>query len=142
MWENIKKDPLLKTIVVTLIGILTFGLAFRIMFGAGNSGMGEGEMSMSSDYSLGNTLEIIIALLIKLTIIALITGILVWLFRSITRPSGCYQNKLSASSKVEMNSVSVCPSCNTRLKENWKCCPVCGKDKTVNTKDNGDEVLC
>lgn len=90
MWETIKKDPLIKTIVVVLIGILSFGLAFNIMFGSGGSNMEDGAM-MSSGYSLVNTLEYIIALLIKVVIIGLLIGTIVWIFRSITKKSGSAQ---------------------------------------------------
>lgn len=88
MWETIKKDPLIKTIVVILLGVLAFGFAFSIMFGSGSSGMGESEMSMGTGYSLSNTLEVIIALLIKLAIIALLIGIIVWIFRAIGKRTG------------------------------------------------------
>jgi len=86
VWETIKKDPLIKTIVVILIGVLAFGFAFNIMFGAGSTSMEEGSM-MSTGYSLGNTLENIIELLIKVVIIGLLSGVLVWIFRTITKRS-------------------------------------------------------
>lgn len=86
MWENIKKDPLIKTIVVIILGVIAFGLAFNIMFGSGGS-MEEGSMSMGTGYSLSNTLETIIALLIKVVIIGLLIGAVVWIFRAITKRS-------------------------------------------------------
>lgn len=91
MWETIKKDPLIKTIVVVLIGILAFGLAFNIMFGTGGSSMDEGSM-MSNGYSLSNTLENLIGLLIKVVIIGLLIGVIVWIFRSITKQTGSSQS--------------------------------------------------
>lgn len=95
MWETVKKDPLIKTIVVVLLGVLAFGFAFNIMFGSGGSSMEDGSM-MSSGYSLGNTLEYIIALLIKVVIIGLLIGTIVWLFRSITKQTSSTQtNPLS-----------------------------------------------
>lgn len=33
MWETIKKDPLIRTIFVIILGVIGFGLAFNIMFG-------------------------------------------------------------------------------------------------------------
>lgn len=87
MWETIKKDPLIKTIVVILLGVLAFGFAFHIMFGAGSSSMDDGSM-MGSGYSLGNTLENMIGILIKLVIIGLLIGIIVWIFRVITKQTG------------------------------------------------------
>lgn len=87
MWESIKKDPLIKTIVVILIGVLAFGFAFNIMFGSGSSSMEEGSM-MSSGYSLSITLETMIELLIKIVIIGLLLGTIVWIFRTITKQTG------------------------------------------------------
>ena len=88
MWETIKKDPLIKTIVVILLGVLAFGFAFNIMFGSGSSGMGESTMSMGTGYSLSNTLEVIIALLIKIAMIALLVGVIFWIFKAIGKRTG------------------------------------------------------
>ncbi len=74
MWESIKNDPLLKTIAVILLGILGFGFAFNVMFGRNTGGM---EHGMSGGYSLDATLSYIIALLVKLLLIAvLVIGIM------------------------------------------------------------------
>jgi hypothetical protein len=94
MWEKIKKDPLIKTIVVVLIGVLAFGFAFHIMFGAGGSSMEEGAM-MGSGYSLSNTLENMIGILIKVVIIGLLIGIIVWIFRSIAKQTGEHTDRLT-----------------------------------------------
>ncbi len=86
MWEKVKSDPLIKTVVVIVLGVLAFGFAFNIMFGSGSSSMEEGSM-MGSGYSLNNMLGNVIELLIKLVIIALLIGVIVWLFRAIAKPS-------------------------------------------------------
>ncbi|MDF2907605.1 MAG: hypothetical protein K0R34_2926 [Herbinix sp.] len=222
MWESIKKDPLIKTIVVILIGVLAFGFAFNIMFGAGGSTMDDGSM-MGSGYSLSNTLENIIELLIKLVIISVLIGVIVWIFRSMTTRTGSIQtdrltwlkedpiikntliivgavivllfafwllkgniatgsgdkmmtggmaystaylsfslpsifafilksvifillitliygiamylkeNYFDSAITQEVHPSEVvtkdCPECNSKLKDNWKCCPYCGSDK-------------
>lgn len=92
VWETIKKDPLVKTIVVILIGVLAFGFAFNIMFGAGSTSMDDGSM-MSTGYSLSNTLENIIEILIKVTIIGLLLGVIVWIFRTIKKQPGIGQTE-------------------------------------------------
>jgi cbb3-type cytochrome oxidase subunit 3 len=92
VWDTIKKDSLIKTIVVVLLGILAFGFAFHVMFGSGGSSMEEGSM-MNSGYSLSNTLENIIELLIKVVIIGLLIGVLVWLFRTITKKTASEQSE-------------------------------------------------
>lgn len=91
MWEKIKNDPLIKTIVVILLGVLAFGFAFNIMFGSGSSSMEDGSM-MSSGYSLSNTLGNLIELLIQLVIISLLIGVIVWIFKAITKQSVTGQN--------------------------------------------------
>lgn len=74
MWESIKNDPLLKAVTVILLGVLGFGFAFNVMFGRNNGGM---EHGMSGGYSLDSTLGYIIALLVKLLLIAvLVIGII------------------------------------------------------------------
>ncbi|BCN29581.1 zinc ribbon domain-containing protein [Anaeromicropila herbilytica] len=90
MWENIKKYPLLKTIVVSILGVLAFGLAFNIMFGSGSS-REEGTM-MESGYSLSDTLEIIIGLLIQFVIVAILIGIIYWIVQTIRKNIGNQQD--------------------------------------------------
>lgn len=95
MWETIKKEPLIKTIVVILLGVLAFGFAFNIMFGAGTTSADDGSM-MNAGYSLSNTLENIIDILIKVVIIGLLLGVIVWIFRAITKQSGAGQNRFAS----------------------------------------------
>ena len=74
MWNSIKEDPILKTVVVVILGVLAFGFAFNIMFGGASSGMESGEMMGGGSYSLGNTLTYTLSLLIKIALILLVVG--------------------------------------------------------------------
>jgi len=74
MWNSIKEDPILKTVVVVILGVLAFGFAFNIMFGGASSGMESGEMMGGGSYSLGNTLTYTLSLLIKIALILLVIG--------------------------------------------------------------------
>jgi hypothetical protein len=74
MWNSIKEDPILKTVVVVILGVLAFGFAFSIMFGGASSGMESGEMMGGGSYSLGNTLTYTLSLLIKIALILLVIG--------------------------------------------------------------------
>lgn len=76
MWELIKNDPILKTIVVLLLGVFAFGFVFNVMFGAPQTGMEHG-MSQMSGYNFNATLAYIISLLIKILIIILITAAII-----------------------------------------------------------------
>ncbi|MCX7922266.1 MAG: zinc ribbon domain-containing protein [Clostridia bacterium] len=72
MWQAIKNDPILKAVTVIILGILSFGFAFNIMFGPRGSGMEHG-----GGYSLENTLSYILTIGFKLFLIALvITGLI------------------------------------------------------------------
>ena len=74
MWNSIKEDPILKTVVVVILGVLAFGFAFNVMFGGASSGMESGEMMGGGSYSLGNTLTYTLSLLIKIALILLVVG--------------------------------------------------------------------
>lgn len=76
MWELIKNDPILKTIVVLLLGVFAFGFVFNIMFGAPQTGMEHG-MTQMGGYNLNTTLAYIISLLIKILIIVLIIAAII-----------------------------------------------------------------
>lgn len=107
MWENIKNDPLLKTIIVAILGVLAFGFAFNIMFGSGNSRM-EDDSMMGNGYSLSNTLEVTIGILIKLVLIAILVGIILWIIQAIRKQIGGkaeYKNSILLEDGVIRNAL-------------------------------------
>lgn len=217
MWETIKKDSLIKTIVVILLGVLAFGIAFQIMFGAGG-GMEEGSMGMKSGYTLSAALAKIINLLVQLIIIGLLLGGLLWIVKAVKKQlitgdgnnsnslfedpiirktlmvvtavilvgflfyildqivfTGSYHSEmmygynyfsfsnilvlvfkflilalflslgicvfkyiqeiskknanLEKQNNTEVKDHKVCPECNYKLADSWKCCPNCGSEK-------------
>jgi hypothetical protein len=84
MWETIKNDPILKSITILVLGVLSFGLAFNIMFGRNTGGM-EGGMDMGGGYSLANTLAYILSISIKLLFIGLVIAAIVLLIKLVKR---------------------------------------------------------
>ena len=76
MWDSIKNDPIIKTVVVIILGVLAFGFAFNVMFGANSSGMESGGMGGGS-YSLGNTLSYTLSLLIQIALILVVVGAII-----------------------------------------------------------------
>lgn len=78
MWETIKNNVLLKTIVVIILGVLGFGLAFNIMFGRNIGMMGEG---MAGGYSLESALAYILMILVKLLLIAIVLAALTAVYK-------------------------------------------------------------
>lgn len=84
MWETIKNDPVLKSITILVLGVLSFGLAFNIMFGRNTGGM-EAGMDMGGGYSLSNTLAYILSISIKLLLIGLVIAAIILLVKVIKR---------------------------------------------------------
>jgi len=76
MWDSIKNDPIIKTVVVIILGVLAFGFAFNVMFGANSGGMESGGMGGGS-YSLGNTLSYTLSLLIQIALILVVVGAII-----------------------------------------------------------------
>lgn len=77
MWELIKNDPILKTILVLLLGVFAFGFVFNIMFGAPQTAGMEHGMTQMSGYSFDATLAYIISLLTKILIIIIIIVVII-----------------------------------------------------------------
>lgn len=77
MWDSIKEDPILKTIIVIILGVLAFGFAFNVMFGSNSSGMESAGMMGGGSYSLGNTLSLTLSLLIKIALIVIVVGAII-----------------------------------------------------------------
>jgi hypothetical protein len=77
MWNSIKEDPILKTVAVIILGVLAFGFAFNVMFGAPSTGMESGEMMGGASNSLGNTLTYTLSLLIKIALILIVVGAII-----------------------------------------------------------------
>ncbi|KXG78001.1 zinc ribbon domain-containing protein [Thermotalea metallivorans] len=80
MWEAIKNDPVLKSITILVLGVLSFGLAFNIMFGRNTGGM-----DMDGRYSLENTLAYILSISIKLLLIGLVIASIILLVKLIKK---------------------------------------------------------
>lgn len=76
MWDSIKDDPIIKTVVVIILGVLAFGFAFNVMFGANSGGMESGGMGGGS-YSLSNTLSYTLSLLIQIALILIVVGAII-----------------------------------------------------------------
>ena len=80
MWDSIKNNVLLKSIVIMIFGVLGFGLAFNIMFGRNTGGM-EQEMNAGNSYALNGTLAYILTVLVKLLLIAIVLVALIAVYQ-------------------------------------------------------------
>lgn len=85
MWETIKNDPILKTVVIIIFSVLGFGFAFNIMFGSRGSGMENGGEMGGSGYSLENVLSNIFNLSFKILLIVLVIYAIVVIFKYLNK---------------------------------------------------------
>ncbi|MBB6215471.1 putative membrane protein [Anaerosolibacter carboniphilus] len=76
MTNDFRNDPILRTLLVVLIGILGFGLIFNLFTGGGTSMDGEHMGGYGYGYSIGGLLGGLIFFLIKLFMIVLVLAIL------------------------------------------------------------------
>lgn len=83
MWEMVKNDPLLKTMVIIILGVLGFGFAFNIMFGSNTVGMGHegGHQGGYGGNIFSYNLSYLLVILIKLLLITLVVVALIALIR-------------------------------------------------------------
>lgn len=87
MAGDFKNDPLLRTILVVLIGILAFGILFN-SFSGGVGTMGGENMGNTGSYGISfeNLITGLVALMVRILVvvlvIALMVGLLVWINRN------------------------------------------------------------
>jgi hypothetical protein len=81
---NIKDDPIIRTLLIIIIGTIAFGLLFNIFIGGGSS-MGEHYASnmsgsaFSIDVFLSGILILLVKLLLGVLVIAVIVGVVMWI---------------------------------------------------------------
>lgn len=135
MFNAIKNDPILKAITIVVVVLIALGLVF-LMFGLPfnkNYGIMEGyNGSMMSNYTgssgmmggyggwnISGVLMVLIRILLTISVIGLVVGLAVFLYQKYTSVN---------KQKPNSGDRTVCSSCSTPLKMEWKCCPVCGTD--------------
>lgn len=134
---NIKQDSTFKTLSIIVVTVLSIGLISTLFGGMTNNdylfGMNNGDMSnmmgsnymMNSSYMMGtgytygyhSLLIFLLIILLSISIIGLIVGIAMYLFRNYP------------TSHQKVIEKTVCHICGNELKQEWKCCPSCGSEK-------------
>jgi len=142
MFENIKNDPILKTVTIVVLSIIAFGLILMLFSGIfGTSSMyGMNGNSMMGYQTSGLGLMAILAFLLKLLLFISIVGVVVGVFmfikqnysRQITETIGTFK----ASEKSSVN----CPKCSTKVSEGFKFCPSCGEKIKAECASCGAEL--
>ena len=139
MWETIKNNVLLKTIVVMILGVLGFGLAFNIMFGRNAGMMGQGmnggggygmmpnynyTMGVVGGFGLASMLTFLAKLLLVISVVGLATAVIFYIIKNPTSFdfSTVFNGTSKSAAKV------ICSQCGVDMKHDWKCCPNCGEE--------------
>lgn len=141
MYDNIKNDPILKTIVIVVLSIVGACLLLTVI-------------GRIMTYNMINGIFSILVLLLKLLLFTSVVGVIIGTFmflrnnyqKQITEKLGTLttsdktsDNCPNCSTKVSQGSQfcpqcgeklkAQCTSCGEELKAEWKCCPKCGTDK-------------
>ena len=76
MHENGKDDPLIRTLLIIILGTIAFSLLFQLFKGGNNMDMGMGNMG-NTGYSMDGLLGGLLGLLFNLLIMALVVGAII-----------------------------------------------------------------
>jgi hypothetical protein len=156
MYDNIKNDPILKTIVIVALSIVGAWLLITVIgwlmtYGM-NNGIFRSSMVVGTGYGLGITgiLSLLLKLLLFISVVGVILGVFMFLrhnySKQITEKLGtlktsdrAYISCPNCSTKVSEGFkfcsgcgeklITECASCGAELKAEWKCCPNCGADR-------------
>lgn len=146
-----KKETLYKVITFSLIAIVVLWVLQGVFSGgrmfAPNYGgyfMGEhsrGGMYMMNgglNFGFGGTLTYLFMFLIKILFVVFIIGIvgavIVWVKNNVFTAEDKENIKNLFTAKTNPQKKDVCSECGKELKAEWKACPYCGKEKTVNNQ--------
>lgn len=134
MWEMIKTDRLIRIFFIIILGVLGFGLAFNIMFGPSQMGMGEGGMEhgdmghggYTPAFAWGPALLGVFVALLKILVIVLVPGAFVGIVMTLKQNwTGNFFKKLTAVKSQAQ--VETCPHCSAQVAIEANFCPVCGE---------------
>jgi len=109
--ESIQQDPLIKSLLIMILGLILTNALFSLVFGSG----------MQAYVGLVDFIVNLLALVI--------VGAFFWGLYIIIKEQGA-----PFLQQIQLRSVtSSCLNCGEGLKNNWHCCPFCGRD----IKDEG-----
>ncbi|HEY9059557.1 MAG TPA: zinc ribbon domain-containing protein [Pseudobacteroides sp.] len=157
MYNYIKNDSILKTIVIVALSIVGAWLLITVigwmMTYSMNNGIFRSSMVVGTGYGLGLTgiLSLLLKLLLFISVIGVILGVFMFLRHGYSKQITEKLGILTSSDKTSV----ICPKCTTKvsegsqfcpqcgeklkvqcascdeeLKAEWKCCPNCGTDKS------------
>ncbi|KNY28075.1 zinc ribbon domain-containing protein [Pseudobacteroides cellulosolvens] len=156
MYDNIKNDPILKTIVIVALSIVGAWLLITvigwIMTYSMNNGIFRSSMVVGTGYGLGITgiLSLLIKLLLFISVVGVILGVFMFLRHNYSKQITEKLETLKTSDRACISCpncstkvsegfkfcsgcgeklITECASCGAELKAKWKCCPNCGADK-------------
>lgn len=109
MLENLRKEPVFRSMLVLILGLVLLDFLFSLLFGSSN---------VMQRY-LGLT-SVLVELLLLLMVGAFFYG-LYKVFQENVQP-------ILAKLAIQNHLNSTCNKCGKNLLNGWKCCPICGSD--------------
>lgn len=82
-----KRDPLIRAMIVIIVGTIAFGLLFSLFNGGGNMDNMGGSGYSSLSVSLGGLLVLLVKLLLVVLVIAVVVGVVIWIKNSFFKNS-------------------------------------------------------
>lgn len=123
MWDKLRKDEVIRALIILVLGLFFLNFLFATLFGNGNV--------MNQYMGLVNAL---INLLILVLVGSFFYGFYL-LIKENARPLVKELGPIADEFKTIFNGLSQvggggysCPACGKSLHRDWKCCPYCGGD--------------
>lgn len=127
MWEYINKGPLIRSIIIIIIGLIVLGLAFNIMFGSNYSSlMYDNHYSVMPSYGLGS--QSVLAILAKILLFVSGIGFIISMTVCLVKNFSIIDNSPKSECNADRLNNKVCNHCGFDMQVDWKCCPKCGDD--------------
>lgn len=154
MNDSIKNDPLLKAVGIILLTVLGLGIAYILYQTLVPQSNGYGMTfyhGTVNTFGFSALLILLTKVLLWVSIVALVVSAISYIIQSVSKesvskliPTGLQVKKQIACPKCNTkiyDTATFCSDCGekvkevcgcgTELKAEWKCCPVCGKEKAV-----------
>lgn len=124
--DKLRKEPLVRSLIVLGLGLIMLNFLFSLLFGTQNI-----------MYQFMGFINLVIQILVLVLLVAFFYG----LYLLIKENADPYikpvideiEGFLKQNNFIKNSSNSRCSNCQKVLQSNWKCCPFCGSD--VNSED-------
>lgn len=109
MLKNLRKEPVFRSLLVLILGLVLLDFLFSLLFGSGN---------VMQRY-LGLT-----SVLVELLLLLMVGTFFYGLYMVFRENAQLILDKIALPNHANI----ACNKCGKRILNGWKCCPICGSD--------------